>query len=102
MTNTEIVKEKRHQYLTGKLSHDDYYLWLADLVGVTLSDLPVPLNQIRASTDRHLNDIPLRHWDSRDPIVRHKAYAKGLPWSLSDTGCCLKAVARRAAQKSGV
>ncbi len=101
MANKEKLQAQRQHYLDGKIDHQTYYLWLADWIGVALHHLPVPIETIKRSKDPHLNDIRLGKWDARDVYVRPLAYAKGLPWSLSDTVCCLKAVARRAAQQEG-
>jgi hypothetical protein len=90
--------EKRKLYMNNQLSHQDFYCWLADSIRVTVNDLPVALDKIKASTDPHLNDIPLIMWDNRDAVVRGKAVRAGMrAWSLSDTVCVLKAFARRAA-----
>ena len=91
------MQAQRQRYMNNEISHADYYLWLADGIGITKADLPVSIDRIRQSQDEHLNDISLVMWDRRDPIIRAKAYHHKLPWSLSDTVCCLKAVARREA-----
>lgn len=92
---------KRADYIAGRLSHEDYYLWLGAFIGLRPSILAIPLEEVRHSTDPHLNDITLDRWDRHDPIVR--SLAAGLPWSLSDTVCVLKVHARRwAAETDGV
>jgi hypothetical protein len=111
MTTTTLQAEhdtRRKAYLDayrgdeeGSRLHNEFYLWLADAIGVTVADLPVSLDRIAQSTDPHLNDIALTGWDRRDPIVRHKAVQAGMrSWSLSDTVCVLKAFARRAADRA--
>jgi hypothetical protein len=97
MTLQEQHDAKRKRYMDGKLSHAEFYLWLADAIHVTVSDLPVMLDRVRQSTDEHLNDITLSLWDRKDPIVRHKAVQAGMrSWSLSDTVCVLKNYALKA------
>ena len=91
----DTMKVERKRYLDGDITHADYYLWLADGLSITEQMLPVPISRIKASTDEHFNDIPLRRWDAMDSYVRQQAH--GLHWSLSDTVCTLKAVARRVA-----
>lgn len=93
ITQADLDTE-RARYMDREITHAEYYEWLADAIGVTTANLPVSLDRIRASTDEYLNDIPLHRWDAMDFTVRH--YARGLAWSLSDTVCMLKAVARRA------
>lgn len=97
--NRAAMTAKRAEYMTGKISHDDYYLWLAEFVGVP--ERLIPFNDLRlvASTDPHMNDLPLGQWDSRDSGVRTLAFGKGLVWALSDTVCVLKALARRRAER---
>jgi hypothetical protein len=95
MTNQETVNAKRAAYINHDITHEEYYCWLADFVGLTDGMIPVSNKRIQASTDIHLNDILLHTWDSCDWLVRSYAYGKRLAWSLSDTTCCLKALARR-------
>lgn len=88
--------EQRKRYMDHEITFAEYYEWLADTIGVTARMLPVDIDRIRASQDEHLNDIPLALWDQQDYIVRPLAARHRIPWSLSDTVCVLKAVARRA------
>ena len=92
--NQELVKTMRGLYMGNKISHEEYYLWLAGFIGATRKDLPVSDEILLKSHDPHFNDIPLRRWDAMDCCIRKLAYVKGLPWSLSDTVCTLKAIAR--------
>jgi hypothetical protein len=107
MTTKDLQAEhdaRRHEYISdyrgdeaGTKAHNEFYLWLADAIGITVASLPVSLDRIRESTDPHLNDISLASWDRCDPMVRAKAVRAGMrSWSLSDTVCVLKAFARRA------
>lgn len=82
----------------GARLHHEYYTWLADFVGATVADLPVSLDRLRESTDRHFNDIPLKLWDERHGAMRYLAKRAGVEagWSLMETTCALKALARRA------
>lgn len=96
MTLQERYDLKRKEYMDNKITHEEFYLWLADAIKVTVSDLPVSLDRILMSTDPHLNDIPLHQWDRRNPIVRGKAVRAGMrAWSLCNTVCVLKAFAKR-------
>jgi hypothetical protein len=97
---TEQRNDYVHNYdpdTDGAQRHQDFYLWLADRLGVTLRYVPASLDELRASTDPHFNDIPLPRWDRMDPIIRGMAVSYGLRgWSLCETVCVLKAVARAA------
>lgn len=95
-----FAAHQRQRYMSNELSHDDYYLWLADWVGLGNSLIPFPADKIAlalAKGDKHLNTLPLMGWDRMDGTVRVYVRRKGLAWSLSDTVCCLKAMARRLA-----
>ena len=96
--NDRIQQTKRQEYLEGTLSHADYYVWLAEFIGVTTADVPANTRELQNSKDEHFNDIPLTRWDKQDINVRPKAFAKGLAWSLSDTVCVLKALATQLKQ----
>ena len=91
--NAVTMHMMRVAYMAGNLTHQEYYLWLADFVGATPTMLPVSTDTIRQSVDPHFNDIALSRWDRCDRAIRCLAYAQGLPWSLSDTVCVLKALA---------
>ncbi len=96
-TISEQFKENRSKYLNHEMTHDEFYLWLADAIGVTFGDVPIPVAEINKSEDVHFNDIALHRWDAGDPWVRQKARRAGFrSWSLCETVCCLKAVAREA------
>lgn len=80
----------------GAKLHIDFYLWLADSIGLKLHHLPVSLEHIEQCKDVHFNTIQLKLWDNCDGTVRHLAHSAGMRfWSVSDTVCCLKAVAHR-------
>ncbi len=96
-TKKEEMAAQRARYMAGELTHEQYYLWLSDWIGIPDSFIPFSNEQVQRSTDPHLNDLPLGKWDEADFLVRQ--LATGLPWALSDTVCCLKAMARRRAGK---
>ena len=95
--------EQRAKYMAHGISHDDFYCWLADKIGVRVEHLPFTFDQINKALlngDKPLNSLPLRKWDYRDFLIRQLAYDAGMKsWSLSDTVCTLKAFARREAVK---
>ena len=85
----------RKRYMNHELSHQEFYTWLANKIGITIADLTVTADRILKSKDPHFNDIPLAQWDGMQPFVRAAAYRAGMKsWSLSDTVCTTKAVAR--------
>ena len=92
--NQELVQAERKKYMNHELTHQEYYMWLAGFIGATKAHLPVSQERVDASTDEHLNDIPLKLWDNQDYLIRRMASNKGLAWSLCDTVCVLKSLAR--------
>lgn len=95
MTNKEIVNDKRAAYLNHDITHEEYFCWLADFIGLTDGMIPVSNERIQASHDPHLNDISLMIWDNSHRSVQCQAWKKNIVWSQSDSVCCLKALARR-------
>lgn len=94
LESQKLFDEKRNKYMNGEMTYTQFYTWLASFIGVTKNHLPVSQERINNSVDESLNDIPLQLWDNKDPIIRRMAYNKGLAWSLSDTVCVLKTVAK--------
>lgn len=91
---------KRALYMDRKLTHEQFYEWLGETIRLSPRDLPCTLDEVRNSQDPHLNDIPLDRWDRMDPLVRSKAGSAGMQaWSLSDSVCCLKVMAKKWAAK---
>ena len=80
--------------------YQTYYGWLMLQLRVEVTELPVPVTRIQASTDQHLNDIRLSKWDACDQFLQPRARALGFPWSLSDTVCTMKEAARRFAAQA--
>lgn len=78
--------------------HHQYYSQFVDSYITTLVLAKIGKDKILASTDYHLNDIPLRLWDTLHwDIKRHcyKAVAStGNQYSLSTTVCIAKTAAR--------
>ncbi len=93
--NQQKYDNQRKRYMNQKITHEEFYLWLAKFIGITEQDLPVNRERIMRSQDPHLNDIPLKLWDDKDPLIRRRAYDKGIAWSLCDTVCALKALAKQ-------
>jgi hypothetical protein len=106
--NKADVAEMRRRYMESEPdekggraeAHRAYYLWLSDFLGLRDELIPATPAEVAASTDPHLNDIALVRWDNMHHAVdRIARYIVGVPWSLSDTVCCLKAMAKRRAGK---
>lgn len=93
--NQKIVKCKYESYINGEITHDEYYLWLASFVGTNERLVPFKMNTLLRSKDPYLNDLSLEKFDVMQLIIEPMAFRKNISWSLSDTVCCLKAVARK-------
>ena len=59
----------RQDYMDGKASHDEYYKQFSD--EDTKQELlnVISLDEINKSTDEHMNDIPMKKWDSISGFV---------------------------------
>ena len=88
----------RKQYMNHECTYSEYYAQfgqhLVDSVGSSIG-----VERIKQSTDEHLNDIPLKEWDSLAELVRltvgrKLAEANGTGGiSLSDCVCAAKSAA---------
>lgn len=96
---------KRHEYMNA--SHDGDGAWKAfrayygQYVTAEVKQLVlryIGMEPIRASEDKHLNDIPLRRWDSMVRHLPHQitvALRENGDWlSLGNGVCILKEAAR--------
>jgi hypothetical protein len=93
-------EDSRRRYMTDEITHQQHYQWLAERIGLTPAIVAnwIGAERILASTDPHLNDIPLHRWDNYHQTVLGFAKSRAggrFIWSLSDSVCCLKALARR-------
>jgi hypothetical protein len=101
--NRDNIAAQRARYMSHAISHDEYYLWLAKDLGLGAWLVPVSRERLLQSKDPHFNDIPLAIWDRCDPHVRAclriPAGGGSIGWSLSDTVCVLKALARESVEE---
>ena len=91
----ETVAAQRARYLAYELTHSEYYAWLCKFAGITMNMVEDLRPKVMASKDPHFNDIALHIWDNRHNYVVNAIRSKRLPWSLSDSVCCLKELARQ-------
>lgn len=62
------MKYTRQQYMSHECSHRDYYgQFVTEQVKSRVLRV-IGKESIQASTDEHLNDIPLRLWDALGPV----------------------------------
>jgi len=92
---------KRQEYLSGKLCHRKFYLWVAEYIGLNETYFPSAVkilvknykNALVNITDLKsiIEQLPLADWDKQDFNIRNLAFAKGTKtWSASNTVCVLK------------
>ena len=106
LIENEMTREK---YMNGKITHDEYYRRLAELldIRITRDDFFKGYSLITAyATDKHLNNIPLKLWDRQADIMIRVLGTKVVSqyicrnidacWgSQADYVCVLKAAARK-------
>jgi hypothetical protein len=85
----------RKEYMAGNATHQAYYGEIAQACHIKLSDSLMA--RVRASTDPHLNDIPLQTWDIEGSYwhgaLRRELQARGDCLSMAGAVCALKAAA---------
>ncbi|CAB4146317.1 hypothetical protein UFOVP501_2 [uncultured Caudovirales phage] len=92
----------RAQYMTGKITFEQYYSAVADSAGITLSNSPELIERCRAALaagDVHLNTIRLHEWDAMARCSPSLAFAlkkHGDFYSLAGGVCTLKQAAKNA------
>jgi len=98
------MKMTRQEYMDGKVSHQYYYLSLANAAGITFDDEFIRTVRVALDKgDEHLNSIPLQRWDnmcfldSRNTSLRDELKKRGDLWSLSTGVCMRKAKAKHLA-----
>jgi hypothetical protein len=103
-TYTEDIT--RSNYHEGKISHDEYYLTLAEIAGIKFSDVFIErVRECLDNEDDNLSGIPLREWDTMcqndryNPFLRFELKRRGDTLSLSTGVCMRKSMARHQASK---
>ena len=106
---TGAEEKTRSQYMAGEVSHDEYYGQFVTPALIQYVARTIGADAIRASQDKHFNDIPLVRWDQlhgvKDCIKSDlfkaannttyaEAYRDKFMWSLGDQVCIAKAAAR--------
>lgn len=94
----------RQQYLDGDCTHEEYYAQFVTTGIIESVKHRIGEQRILASTDEHLNDIPLSMWDDLYPSIHLTCAAKlkqaGDGLSLAGAVCIAKAAARKIQQQA--
>ncbi len=73
-----VNKPTRQQRMNNEVTHAEYYVSLAEELGVNFENTPImtKVKKALADGDKHLNSIPLAWWDTQAwAINRTKAAA---------------------------
>ena len=96
----------RQDYMSGKVTHEEYYVALAKTCGVSYDNAdPAFMARVVKALDEggiHLNSIPLQEWDMRGALIMGVAKAfkeHGDFDSLAGRVCLIKTAAKRSAMK---
>ena len=80
----------RKDYLAGKCSHREWYGQFVNASTKAVVRRLIGIDRLKASTDPHFNDIPLREWDALVPRLPGSAgFAKAGDWYSMSNGVCL-------------
>ena len=88
----------RQQYLNGECSHREYYSQFVGESIIKLVENGIGIKTILASTDPHLNDIPLKKWDVLAEHFKYmhlKLKEAGDYLTLAGSVCILKEAAKQ-------
>lgn len=96
------MTHSRKDYLDGKCTHREYYAQFVNDRTRGVVAQSITMSQLLASTDEHLNDIPLGRWDALPHYVAGDMKAAG-DW-LSPAGwvCIAKEAAQQLIEEANV
>lgn len=100
-----MITRKEYMQNSSEL-HQAYYLEIALAAGLTAEIFPADMvAQIKASTDKHLNDVSMARWDALAlgyaSAIRRASKERGDQYSLAQGVCTLKALARHSFKNEG-
>ena len=92
----------RQEYMKGDIGHNEFYAQFATLSTRRWVETTIGVERLKASTDQHLNDIPLSLWDEYFKSVAFRCEVLPLlkeagdvcANSLGNAVCVAKAAAR--------
>lgn len=85
----------RKDYMAGNCTHQEYYAqFVTPEIKVSVIRA-IGLKKLMASTDPHLNDIPLERWDDISTNAGAKMKEAGDFLSMAGNVCIAKAAARQ-------
>ena len=104
----------RAQYLNKECTHRQYWAQFVNIGMKSMVARTITLERLQRSTDPHLNDIPLAHWDQMRAgtfamldlkkwrEIQYPEYTdpRSIGWSMSDNTCLLKEAARQLVEEA--
>jgi len=99
-----MPKYTRKQYLSKECTHAEYYSQFVTASIIASVGRQIGVDRIKASSDQHLNDIPLKEWDrlylpASDLAAKMKEAGDYL--TLSGHVCIAKEAARQISASEG-
>jgi hypothetical protein len=95
------MKYTREQYMNHECSHREYH---AQFVNESVKNrvvYAIGMDKLLASTDKHLNDIPLKMWDTLGPVGSKTQWdAAGDYATMSGRTCIYKEAARQVIEQN--
>jgi hypothetical protein len=100
MTLSQEYQDKREAYLSNEISHEDFYLWVAGVIGwgweTARMGLSIEWWAKKYQEDEWLNNVSLDSFDSYYRLYVAAAGRKGISNSKSDNVCTMKAIIKHA------
>jgi hypothetical protein len=94
-------KYTRQDYMEKRCTHAEYYLDLADFIGITAAMVPVKITKEHVAQNPALNQWGNNPWDAKMIFTRNMAARVGIKsWTLAENICCLKAIAKREVERN--
>ena len=87
----------QNEYMQGRATHRQFYAQFVTPEYITYVVGRIGAENLKQSTDEHLNDIGLGRWDMLQdpPKFRTRLKEAGTFWSLSSRVCVAKEAARQ-------
>lgn len=93
----------RQQYLSGAITHEDYYTKICNDAGVAFTRNNQIVKRALKSDDEHYNDIELSAWDCEafcfKQALRKAFKDNGDSYSMAGAVCAMKQAVRNAIKK---
>lgn len=95
------IKAQRARYMAQEITHDEYYLWYAEQIGLSQDTIVrlIGADKIRAATSAYFNkDIPMKYWDNLHFLILNyakRSISSPFGFSNADGVCIAKSLAKK-------